>query len=103
MNLNKDFRKSLRYFIYFYTNGTLPMVTGESRLIKIDYREVLKEMPGIVETMFAVYSNNIDINEEGMVINHEYAMKRATHFLLASIDQNYQVNKEFEDWELDLY
>tara|TARA_R110000868_G_scaffold385705_1_gene653710 strand:- start:21520 stop:21726 length:207 start_codon:yes stop_codon:yes gene_type:complete len=43
MKLSDDFKSALRHFTYYYTNGTLPYVIGDEKLLEgIDYREMLK-------------------------------------------------------------
>ncbi len=102
MKLTNNFKSCLRQFVYYYTNGSLPLVSNEPRLAEFDYREELKEEPGIVEGMFAVYSNVIHMDDQGRVTNQEHAIKRAAQYILLSLDADYHAEPVFEDWELKL-
>ncbi len=75
MNLSNDFKSALRHFVYYYTNGTLPYVIGDDELLKgIDYREDLKEDASILEAVFAIFVNNIKMDENGTALNAKCAM-----------------------------
>jgi hypothetical protein len=103
MQLSKNFKSCLGDFVYYYTNGNLPMITGETALIKYDYREILKSEPSIVESVFRIYSNNVKMDIEGNVLNHFHAMKRAAQLILYTIDADYNIDPDLEDWELNEY
>ena len=106
MELSNDFKSCLRHFIYYYTNGTLPYVIGDEYLKDIDYRENLKHEASLVETVFAIYTNNIRMDENGKVLNNTYAMKLAAQwirFICRKTGKNDVVDSEFEDWETYLY
>ncbi len=102
MKLSNDFKSALRHFAYYYTNGTLSYVIGDEKLLEgIDYREMLKTEASLVETVYAIYSNNIKMDEKGKVLNQTQAMKRAAQWIrLACREENeeYIVEPEFEDW-----
>ncbi|WP_217604476.1 hypothetical protein [Chitinophaga sp. GbtcB8] len=50
MKLSDDFKRVLRHFAYYYTNGTLPYVIGDENILKgIDYREMLKNEASLVD------------------------------------------------------
>jgi hypothetical protein len=71
----------------------------------IDYREILKEEASIVEQLFAIFANNIKMDDEGNVINEAYASKRAAQWirLMCRNDSDNPIdNPTFEDWEIDL-
>jgi len=106
MELSNDFKSCLRHFVYYYTNGTLPYVIKDESLRNIDYRENLKHEASLVETTFAVYTNNIRMDENGKVLNNMYAMKRAAQWIYYACGEangTYMVKPEFEDWETYLY
>ncbi|MEZ5043311.1 MAG: hypothetical protein R2828_25670 [Saprospiraceae bacterium] len=107
MELSEDFRSCLRHFVYYYTNGTLQFVIGDDTLLKgIDYREDLKNEASLVETAFAIYSNNIKMDENGKVLNQTHSMKRAAQWIrmvCRDKEEEYKVEPEFEDWETYLY
>ncbi len=107
MELSDDYKSCLRHFVYYYTNGTLPFVVEEKGLLDgIDYREDLKYEASLVESVFAIYSNNIKMDENGKVLNHKHAMTRAAQWIrlvCRKDDDDYQVIPEFEDWETCLH
>lgn len=106
MELSNDFKSCLRHFVYYYTNGTLPYVIEDEVLKGIDYREDLKHEASLVETVFAIYTNNIQMDERGKVINNMYAMKRAAQWIryaCRQVGDGYAVDPELEDWETYLY
>ncbi len=78
MKLSDDFKRCLKHFVHYYTNGTLPYVIGDECILKdIDYREILKTEASLVEQAFAIYANNIEMDNQGKVLNNSHAMKRA--------------------------
>lgn len=107
MELPEDYKRCLRLFVYYYTNGTLPFVIeGKDVLTGIDYREYLKNEASLVETVFAIYSNNIKMDEHGIVLNQSHAMTRAAQWISLVCRKeggDYPVIPEFEDWETDLH
>ncbi len=104
MKLSENFRHCLRMFTYYYTNGTLGFMVGEVPTSgEIDYREELKDSPSNVEAIFSVYMNNIEMDDDGIVLNNKHAMKRAAQYIRSTYDSDYVVVPEFEDWELELY
>lgn len=107
MELSNDFKSALRHFVYYYTNGTLPFVIDDNELLKnINYREDLKDEASLVEQAFAIFTNNIKMDEYGKVLNLTHSMKRAAQwirFVCREENDTYQVEPEFEDWEVELY
>jgi hypothetical protein len=107
MELSENYKSCLRHFVYYYTNGTLQFVVGKEDLLKgIDYREDLKDEASNVEMIFAIYSNNIKMDENGRVLNHIHSMTRAAQWIrmvCRKEGDDYEVKPEFEDWETTLY
>ena len=106
MKLSIGYRNALRFFTYYFANGTLGLMAGDSKLDSINYQERLMEIPSNMEMLMAIYSNNIEMDEEGVVVNHSHAMKRAAQFIREAcpIDgEEYVVEPEFEDWEVELF
>ena len=75
MRLSESFKSALRFFTYYYFNNTLGFVSGVSKLSSINYLEEMNQMPSSVTTVFAVFSNTIKINQEGEVLNFDYALE----------------------------
>ncbi|MEN8250091.1 MAG: hypothetical protein ABFS32_14255 [Bacteroidota bacterium] len=103
MKLSEKFRNAFRFFIYYYTNGTLGFRVGDSELLEIDYRERLKDEPTNVSLIYAVYLNNIEMDKDGNVLNQDHAMQRAAQMIRSVCDNEYKVIPDFEDWETELY
>lgn len=82
-------------------------VIDDKELLKnINYREDLKNEASLVEQVFAIFINNIKMDESGKVLNLTYSMRRAAQlirFVCIDENDNYQVEPEFEDWEEELY
>ena len=98
--LSPEFRHSLRSFVNYYFNGSLMDIIGSGK--KVDYRTMLMTEASLVEQAFAIYANNIELNEQGEVINHNHATKRAAQYIMSVCDTGYKVQPGFEDWEVEL-
>ncbi len=99
-------RSAIRFFTYYYANQTLGIVSGISELLKTDYLETMNEMPSNVEMMYAIFSNNIEMDDEGKVINFDHSTKRAAQFVASCLfytDKKFVVEPPFEDWEVELH
>ena len=107
VHLSTDFKSALRHFAYYYTNGTLQYVIGDTSILEgIDYREDLKTEASLVEQAYAIFANNIEMDENGNVLNLTHAMKRAAQWIrlvCRGENENYEVEPDFEDWETELY
>lgn len=105
--LSDDFKSALRHFTFYYTNGTLQYVIGDENILKgIDYREDLKTEASLVEQAYAIFSNNIEMDENGKVLNLTHCMKRAAQWIrlvCREHGEEYKVEPEFEDWEVELH
>lgn len=95
--LSPHFSGALRTFAYFMSSGTHYMLEG------IDYLSLHGEEPSAIEKVYAIFANVIELDEDGRVINYEYAQKRATDSLKAYCDPNFIVSPVYEDWEIALY
>ena len=91
------FSGALRQFAFFMASGTHHMLEG------IDYLSLYGEEPSAIEMVFAIFANVIELDEEGKVVNYEYAQKRATDYLRQYCDPNFTVSPEYEDWDTALY
>lgn len=80
-------------------------VIGDENLLKgVDYREDLKTEASLVEQAYAIFSNNIEMDEAGKVLNLTHSMKRAAQwirFACRNQDDDYEVEPDFEDWEVE--
>lgn len=95
--LSNGFSGALRKFAYFMASGTHYMLNG------VDYLSLYGNEPSAIEQAFAIFANVIILDESGKVLNAEYAEKRATDYIRRYFDPAYQINPEYEDWEISLY
>lgn len=104
--ISKSVRSAFRLFLYYYFNNTLGLVTGVSELVNKNYTKKLVEIPSNAETMIAIFSNNLSLDENGKVLNFDSASKRAAQFIALSIakpNEPYVVHPPFADWEIELH
>ena len=99
MKLSSSFSGALRQFSYWVANGTV----GLPLLENIDYISAFKEEPSLLEQVYAIFANNIEMDENGIVLNAKYAEKRAAQYIRQYCDRNYSIEKPFEGWEVALY
>ena len=97
MKLGNEFSGALRTFAYFMASGTHYMLDG------VDYLDLYGEQPSEIEMVFAIFANVIELDENGDVLNFTQAQRRATDYLRAYCDPNYQVVPPFEKWETALH
>ncbi len=100
MKLSKYVCGAVRQFSIWFANGTL----GYPLLEEIDYTgEVLKEESSFAEQAFAIFMNNLEIDEDGNVLNYKYSENRAAQYIRQYFDKNYKADPPFEFWEVELY
>lgn len=100
MKLSRSFSGALRTFSYWIANGTVgyPLLEG------IDYISVFREEPSLLESAYAVFANNIELDENGTVLNAKYAEQRAAQYIRQYCDPTYIVEPSFADSdECELY
>ena len=96
-HLSESFSGALRTFAYFMASGTHYNLEG------IDYLSLYGDEPSAIEKVFAIYANVIKLDENGRVLNAKYAEKRATDYLKAYCDPDFEVTPVYEDWEVALH
>ena len=99
LKISNSFSGALRQFSYWIANGTV----GLPLLENIDYISVFREEPSLLEQVYAIFANNIEMDDDGLVINAKYAEKRAAQYIRQYCDSLYVIDKPFEDWEVALY
>lgn len=100
MKVSKYICGAVRQFSLYFAKGTLgyPLLKG------IDYTgEVLKEESSFAEQTFAIFMNNLEIDENGNVLNYKYCENRAAQYIKDYFDNEYKVEPPFESWEFELY
>ena len=100
MKVNTYVSGAVRQFAYWFAHGTL----GHPLLDDIDYiGEILKDESSFAEQAFAIFMNNLELDETGRVTNYKYCERRAAQYIKHYFEPEYQVEPAFEAWELELY
>jgi len=99
MKLSNSFSGALRQFSFWIANGTV----GYPLLENIDYISVFREEPSLLEQAYAIFANNIEMDDNGTVRNEKHAEKRAAQYIRQYCDASYVDYEPFEDWEVALY
>jgi hypothetical protein len=97
MKLSHAFSGALRTFAYFLSSGTHYLLED------LDYLSLYGDEPSAIEMVYAIYVNVLELDEEGELLNHNYAEKRATDYLRAYLDPAFTVDPPYEDWETALH
>ncbi|BAQ74966.1 MULTISPECIES: DUF7677 family protein [Pseudomonas] len=97
--LSPEFSGALRTFSFWVANGTLgyPLLEG------VDYRSCLGEEPSMLEMVYAIFANVLELDEEGVPVNAKYAEYRAAQYIRQYCDADYTAVPAFEEWEQELY
>ena len=69
----------------------------------VNYLPLYGKDPSAIEQVYAIFANVLELDENGEVLNAEYAQKRATDYLKAYCDPNFKVEPPYEDWEVALH
>jgi hypothetical protein len=101
MKLSERLRTELRLFAYYLANGTVGAGRGDILPIDFDYSDVLQQASAL-EMIFAIWSNVLDLDDDGKPVNADYARTRAAQWIRQYCDRDYEVNPPFEEWETEL-
>jgi hypothetical protein len=99
MKVSSDFRAALRLFACSVGSGSL----GGDVLEEVDYLPVLTEGGFVLETVFAIWSNVIEIDADGKVLNEDKAELRAAQYVREFCDSTYVIDPPWEPWEVELH
>ncbi|MBD5529805.1 MAG: hypothetical protein HDR02_15600 [Lachnospiraceae bacterium] len=91
---------AVRQFSYWFAHGTLdyPLLEG------IKYTgEILQEESSFAEQAYAIFMNNLELDEDGSVLNYKYCEHRAAQYIRNYFDSDYKVEPPFDFWETELY
>lgn len=100
MKVNMYTSGAVRQFSYWFAHGTLgyPILEG------IDYTDsTMKEESSFVEQAFAIFMNNLELDEDGSVVNYKYCEQRAAQYIRSYFEAGYTVQPPLENWETELY
>ncbi|ROO90512.1 hypothetical protein EDD29_8242 [Actinocorallia herbida] len=95
--LSEDLRAGIRFFAFYLANGTLDL----ELLDGIDYRPALLDSGSTLEMVFTIYTNVLDVDEDGLV-DDGHAQYRVAQWLRRYCDPSYVVEPPFEEWETRL-
>jgi hypothetical protein len=89
---------AFRMFSFWLANRTAarPVLEG------IDYGCIFEE-PSALEQTYAIFANVLELDDSGTVLNATDAEYRAAQFIRSYVDDAYQVEPPFEDWEVALH
>jgi hypothetical protein len=96
--LSNSFSGALRTFSFWMANGTVGMPLLEG----IDYSCIFNE-PSALEQVYAIFANEIEMDDNGEVINAKYAEMRSAQYIRSYVDNTYKIEPPLEDWEVTLY
>jgi hypothetical protein len=95
--MHPDLRGAITRFSLWVANGTV----GHDKLLNgIDYSEVLRE-PSAMEMLYTIFTNNLELDEEGAPLNAGHSEDRAAQWLRKYCDRSYQVEPPFTDDEIE--
>ncbi len=99
MKVSKSLSGAVRTFSYWVAHGTVgyPLLEG------IDYVADMKEESSFIEAAYAIFMNNLELDEKGTVLNYKYAEKRAAQYIRRYYEPEYVVEPPFEYWETELH
>lgn len=100
MKVSHSVSGAVRQFSYWIANGTVgyPLLEG------VDYIEAFRESPSLLETAYAVFMNNLEMDGDGRVLNAKYAEKRAAQYIKQWCVEGYTADPLFDGTgETELY
>ena len=100
MKLSHSVSGAVRQFSYWIANGTVgyPLLNG------VDYFDEFKESPSLLERVYAIFINNLELDENGKVLNAKYAEQRAAQYIKQYCVKGYKAEPPFEgSEEIELY
>jgi len=96
--LSNSVSGALRQFSYWIANGTVgyPLLEG------VDYRVILQEEPSALETVYAIFANVLELDDQGNVLNAKQAERRAAQYILQFMTGK-KAEPPLEPWECTLH
>lgn len=109
-SLSGSFKSALYWFVLDIMKGNLSHPDWDFKYVR-DFNEVegLREEfdevisdPEVMKKVFTVWSNNIELDQSGNVVNTRHARLRAFQYLRCHFDPRFpeeSVSPQFEPWE----
>lgn len=99
MKLSHSVSSAVRKFSYWIANGSV----GHPLLDGIDYFSEFQESPSLLEQVYAIFLNNLELDKNGTVTNAKYAEQRAAQYIKQYCVEGYRSEPAFTDDETHLY
>jgi hypothetical protein len=96
--LPADVRSAIHYFTKRFADGTL----APEVLAGIDYLPHRHTAAPDLEIPIAIFTNVLDIDDNGTVTNTDAAHHRAAQWIRARCDPTYQIDPPLQPWETEL-
>lgn len=93
MKLSHSVSGAIRRFSFWVANGTV----GYPLLEDIEYFKEFEESPSLMEAVYAVFVNNLELDDAGEVLNETYAQHRAAQYLRQYCVKDYKPEPSFDD------
>ncbi|PFG43359.1 hypothetical protein ATJ88_2045 [Isoptericola jiangsuensis] len=91
---------ALRRFAGWVARGSV----GHPLLEGVEYWDVLRDEASSMETLFAVFANVLELDDQGEPVNEKYAERRAAAWLYRYCTGKMPEGEaEIENWESALY
>ena len=100
--LSPNLSAEIRLFAFYLSNGSLSSFCEDILSDDFDFGRVLCE-PSILEQVFAVFANTLELDECGKALNIPYVYRRVSQYIRSEFDRNYIVEPPFEAWETALH
>lgn len=97
MKVSHQFSGALRTFAFWVANRSV----GHPLLEGVDYACIFDE-PSALESVFAIFANVIEMDDQGNVLNAKWAERRAAQYILLYVTGE-QPSPPFEAWEEELH
>lgn len=100
MKVSHSVSGAVRRFSYWIANGTV----GHPLLNDVDYFREFQDSPSLLEQVYAIFINNLELDERGNVLNAKYAEQRAAQYIKQYCVPGYTADPPFTGLdELNLY
>lgn len=100
MKLSHSVSGAIRRFSFWVANGTV----GYPLLEDIEYFKEFEESPSLMEAVYAIFVNNLELDDAGEVLNETYAQQRAAQYIRQYCVKDYKPEPSFDETdETELY
>lgn len=69
----------------------------------VDYLDLYGSDPSAIEMAFAIFTNVVEMDSDGNVLNFTYAQRRATDYIKSYCVSSFEVSPPYQEWEMELY